>query len=368
MEEKPDLKNREEEKILTLKSLQEIVFHQSSAVKLLLVLATFYTMYFTSDLLVPIFLAFLTSFLTIPIVNFLREKLHIPSAIGSALIVLLILFIVGYGFYFLSSQAQEWASSGQEIINVLNQRINALTSLFKKPMKVLATIFQDIESSLNLSVNQSISANLFNIVFTNTWTFLMEFFMTLIFLYFLMASKNFFLTRIVKIVLHTKREKEADAIVWQIESEVWLYLFVRTMTNIGVAIIVSAMLWAFNLPNPILWGVMAGILEFIPFIGALISTTVILLISVVSFENIWDILLPPLSFFVFISLEGNLFVPYMLGRSMTMNKVAVVFSIFLFGWIWGVVGSFLAVPLVMTIKIILDNINIDNFMNDFLEE
>lgn len=340
----------------------------SYSLRFLAILATFYTLYFASSLLVPIFLAFLLYFLLIPIVIFLKNRLHIPPVIGSALLILVVLFIVGYAFYFLSLEARGWASKGPDIAKVLHERINALASFFKRPIEFLSAIFEDISNSLNLPVTPSAQASLFSVTFTNAWSFFIEFFIMLIVLYFLLASKNFFLTKIVKVLLHIRRQKEANEIIQRIESQVWHYLFIRTITNVGVAVIVTLMLWLLGLPNPLLWGIMAGILEYMPFIGAFISTVIIFLVSLITFDTTWRILLPPIAFVIFITLEGNLFVPYLLGRRFTMNKVAIVFAIFLFGMLWGVMGSFLAIPLLMIVKIILDNIDEDNFLNKLLEE
>jgi predicted PurR-regulated permease PerM len=351
-----------------LEDIESDIFQQSLVIKAFFLLAVVFTLYFASVLLVPIFLAFLLYFLLIPIVKFLKRNLRIPEAFGSALVILGLLFILGYGFYYLSLQMQEWISKGPEIINTFNQRVSTLAYFLRKPIEFFSSFSQSIKNTLNLSFNPKEPTSLLGIFFSNTWSFLVEFFIMLTVLYFLMASKNFFLTKIVKILLHVKRKKEANVIVDQIEEEIWHYLFIRTMINIGVAIIVSLIFWFFNLPNPILWGILVGILEYIPFIGAAISTIIILFISVISFDNPWTMFLPTITFIIFIALEGNFLFPYLLGRTMTINQVTVVLSIFFFGWIWGFIGSFLAIPLLTTIKIFLNNINEDNFMNELLEE
>jgi predicted PurR-regulated permease PerM len=350
-----------------LKKINSTLFDHFIVTRSFFVLALIYTLFFAREVVVPIFLAFLLYFLLFPIVNFLKNKLHIPRSLGSALILIILLIILGYAFYFLYSLSKDWVNNAPHILGVVNQKLEALTSWLKKPFELLSAVSHRIESSLNLS-GMNIGTSWFSIIFSNTWEFFIEFFMTLIILYFLLASKTFFLTKIIKLLLKLKQDKEAQAVVRQIEKQVWNYLFYRTMINIGVAIVVSLMLWAFQLPDPLLWGIIAGILEFIPYIGALISLILIFFVSLISFNSLWHILLPSVSFLVFISLEGNFLVPYVLGRSMIINKVAVVFSIFFLGWIWGVIGSFLAVPLLITIKIIFDNLNADSFVNKLLEE
>ncbi len=365
----PVVSTAEKKKRSTLKNIEFILFDQSIVTRSLFVLAIFYTLYFAANLLVPICLAFLLYFLLYPIVNFMQKKAFIPRSLGSAIVILILLFCIAFAFYFLSAEAQGWIDMGPAVFVSINQKIMTLTSYLREPLQFISSISESISQSLNISGSKAAApTNFFGLIFSNTYQFLVEFFMLLIVLYFLLAAKNFFLTKIVKVLLHLKRKKEANIVVQQIEEQVWKYLFVRTVANIGVAIFVSLMLWAFQLPSPILWGVMAGILEFIPFVGAVISTFVILLVCLLSFDSGLHILLPPICFAVFVSLQGNLYVPYLLGKSMTINQIAIVFSIFLFGSLWGVMGSFLAIPLLMTIKIIMDNVNEDNFLKELLSE
>lgn len=342
-----------------LKKEITIFTHQSVALDGLFLIAIFFVLYFARELFLPIFFAFIFYFLLYPIVAFLKRTCYIPKFLGAVIIILVLLFILSYGIYYLSREAKEWIDNAPHLEQILNQRLAKVSDFIKRPFPILGEI-------LHGSTGPNVQPGWINTIFSNTWNLLIEFFAMLILLYFLLASENFFLKKIISALVTSHKKREANAVVMQIEQEVWKYLFTRTLINIGVAIFVSLMLWAYRIPNPILWGVMAGILEFIPFIGGCISLIVITIVCIVSFDNIWHIILPPISFFVFISLEGNLLVPYVLGRSFVLNQVAVILAIFLMGWMWGAMGTFLAIPLLMTMKIIYDNINKNNLLNELI--
>jgi predicted PurR-regulated permease PerM len=157
-------------------------------------------------------------------------------------------------------------------------------------------------------------------------------------------------------------------IVRETQSQVSLYLLVTTMINIGVGIVTGVALGLVGMPNPVLWGVVAGVLNFVPYIGGFVNTVILALAALLTFEDTSQALLIPIVFTVINILEGNLITPMILGRRMRLNTVAVFIGLIFWWYIWGVAGAILAVPIMATIKIACDHIESLASIGEFLAE
>jgi predicted PurR-regulated permease PerM len=110
-----------------------------------------------------------------------------------------------------------------------------------------------------------------------------------------------------------------------------------------------------GMPNPVLWGVVAGLLNFIPYFGPLVVVLVLVLAGFLSFESTLGALTPSISYLAIHALESNFITPAALGRRLTLNPVVIFLSLMFWTWLWGVPGALLAVPLLMTLKIFCDH-------------
>ena len=111
-----------------------------------------------------------------------------------------------------------------------------------------------------------------------------------------------------------------------------------------------------GLPHPLLWGVAAFLLHYIPFVGATGGIVAMTLVSLIHFDSVWYALLPPLAYVFCAMIEGNLATPLFLGRWLTLNPIAILLTFLLWSYLWGVAGTLLAVPLLATFKIFCDRI------------
>ena len=123
-----------------------------------------------------------------------------------------------------------------------------------------------------------------------------------------------------------------------------------------------------GLPNAVLWGVLAGLVNFIPYIGPLIGIAVISAESVVQFSTIGEMAAPPAVYLGLNCLEGFLVTPVLLGRRLTLNPVVLFIWLLFWSWIWGVPGALLAVPLLCSLKIVFDNVPGLDVYGSFLGE
>jgi predicted PurR-regulated permease PerM len=189
---------------------------------------------------------------------------------------------------------------------------------------------------------------------------------TIILLYFLLASGNLFLQKLVRVLPRFQDKRIAVTIVRQIEKDISLYLLTVTMINAGLGVAVGTAMYGLGMPNPVLWGVMAGCFNFIPYLGAIASAIVLTLVASVTFDQLGHILLVPVVFVALNELEGMIITPAIVGKRLSLNPVAIFIWLLLWGWLWGIPGTLIAVPLLAVIKIICDNIAPLAPMGEFL--
>jgi predicted PurR-regulated permease PerM len=203
-------------------------------------------------------------------------------------------------------------------------------------------------------------------LFGGTASFLSGATVVLFLTYFLLAVGDLFLQKLVAVLPQFKDKRTAVAIARETEAQISVYLFTSTMINIGVGVVTAIAMWLVGMPNAPLWGVVAAVLNFVPYVGALVNMVVLALAALVSFDSVSRALMVPAVFFAINMIEGNLVTPMILGRRMRLNTVALFIGFVFWWYIWGVAGAILAVPMMAALKIICDHIESLTPIGEFL--
>ena len=135
------------------------------------------------------------------------------------------------------------------------------------------------------------------------------------------------------------------------EKKVSQYFGTLVVVNLCLAAIAMGLASAVGLPNPLLWGVLAGTLSFIPYLGPAIIVAALFVIGLLSFPNLTDALVAPVLWIVVTTLEGQIITPMIIGHRLTLNPFLVFLSVAFWAWMWGALGAFLAVPLVIAVVV-----------------
>jgi predicted PurR-regulated permease PerM len=173
--------------------------------------------------------------------------------------------------------------------------------------------------------------------------------------YFLVAAGPRTRRRIAAIAGRARQET-VEAALAEIEVQVARYLLYSTLVSVGVGLATFVLLAAVGMPNAALWGVVAAVLNYIPYVGALVTLVVIVLAGLFTFDGTREVLVMGGGFFALNMLEGNLVTPWLLGRKLPLNAVSIFVGLLFWGWLWGVAGAVLAVPLMVLIKIVCDHV------------
>ena len=341
---------------------------KSVALTGLFILAVFYTMYFMRAMLLPLVLALLLSYLLAPLVRALG-RLRIGPPIAAALVLLSVVGLLLYGISFLSEPAAGWLEKAPYSLKQLQQKLLPL----KKPIEKVAQATGEIDKLTSpeeppaqpqaVVVKRSAFAEAF---FTQGPEFVASATVMFILLYFLLAYDGVFLNKIIKITPRLGDKKRAVSIMREIESQISRYLLTITLINVGLGVAVGTTVHFFGLQNPIMWGTMVAVLNFVPYLGALTGIICMTLGAVLSFDSLGYAMIFPASYLLIAILEGNFITPWVLGRSLTLNPVLILVALAFWGWMWGISGMILAVPILATFKIFCDHIEAMAPVSEFM--
>jgi predicted PurR-regulated permease PerM len=325
---------------------------RSIALTGLFILAIFYTIYFMRSILLPLVLALLLSYLLRPIIRFFA-RLHVRPPFGAAIVLLSLVALIGCTISLLAAPAAGWFEKAPYSLQTLQAKLVPL----RQPIQNVAKASGEIEK---LATPEGAPAKpvievkrhpIIDSLYLRTPEFVVSTVMLLILLYFLLAYDGVFLAKVIKLLPTLADKKRAVAIANEIEAHVSRYLFTATLINICLGMVVGMAAGLLGLRNPVLWGVMVAVLNFVPYLGALTGIICMTLGAVLSFDSLGYALIFPAMYLGFATLEGNFITPWVMGRSLTLNPVMVLLSIAFWGWMWGIPGIILAVPILAAFKI-----------------
>lgn len=325
----------------------------------LFVIALFGTLYFARSLFVPIAVALLFNLLLGAFVRRL-ERLRIPSPVGAAVVLLTVLGVLGAGVWWLSGPAADWMERAPQTLSEIRIKLAVVRDTLQGVQEATEQVQKVAEGAAETTVPAAPvivqGPGMATIFVGGTARVLASAVVTLILLYFLLASGDLFLLKLVQVLPRLQDKKRAVEIAHQVERDISAYLVTITAVNAGLGVVTGLAMWALGLPNPFLWGAVAGVLNFVPYLGAMTTLVIIAAVSVLSLPTLGAALVPPIVFLVMTTLEGQLITPMLLGRRLTLNPVVIFIALLVWGWLWGVAGILLAVPLLAMGKILCDHL------------
>jgi predicted PurR-regulated permease PerM len=369
---------------------------RSVSLAVLAFLASVFAMQWAQEILVPILLGTMVSYALSPIVNRL-ERWRIPRSVGATVLVTSIAGSIVWGAWMLSDQANALIDSLPKVtqkIRDLSQSQRGSVSTIAKVQETAAALAAaaEIPSAAAPGTGASASSpasgagrdsngrpakpvaatpsqpaperagiDLRSYVLSGTLGALaflgklaIVFFVSL----FLLSSGNSFRRKMVKLAgPRLSQKKITVATLDEITDQIQRYLLVQ----LGVSLLVGAATWlvfmAIGLDQAAIWGVVATVTNFIPYLGAILIGGGSAIVALVQFGSIDTALLVGCSSFAIHSLIGNLLTPWWMGRASRMSPVVVFISVLLFGWLWGVAGLLLAVPILMVVKSVCDRVD-----------
>lgn len=340
---------------LTEHHLHKIAF----ATQGLFLLAVLAVIYFTRSLLLPFIAALLLSFLFLPIMRFLGQ-LRLPAALNALLLVLTLATGGFFAIYGLSGPAQEWLDEAPYSLQELQWKLRAL----KEPVEEMQETAKKVENLSNMGNEDQDSkkvvvkeSGLDKILFLQTKEAATGVVLTLILMFFMLAWGGVFFRNLMRAMPEEEIRRRALHITQDIERSISIYLFTITLINGALGTLVALLLHFLGMPNAILWGVIAAVLNYLPYLGPAITTVVLAFAALISYDYLGQALVVPGLFLLITGLEGQFLTPMIVGRRLTLNPLAIFVGVVFWFWMWGVPGALLTVPILVSLKITLDRID-----------
>jgi predicted PurR-regulated permease PerM len=332
----------------------------------LFVLACLTVLYVAAEIVLPLILAIVLKLLLQPFVRLL-ESIHIPRAVGALLSVLLVLLAFGGTISALAGPAADWAGKLPDAIPKLRDGLSFLHQPIEAGQRMIKQI-PGFGSEPGAPPQATPVRSVMGAVLSGSASATSGLFTTLLILFYMLVSGETFLRRMVEILPRFKDKRQAVELSQHIERDVSAYLLTVTCINALVGVATGCVMWLCGVANPVLWGAVAFVLNFVPILGAMVGVAVFLMASVVSLGVSWWALLPVGLYFAIHVIEGEFATPMVLARRFTINPVAVILALIFWYWMWGVTGAILAVPLLAIIKIICDDLRPLRAFGHFLED
>jgi len=334
---------------------------KNGALRSLLVIAIVLVLKAASDLLIPIAVALVLTFVLTTPVRTLR-RYGVPEALGAAVVVATLLSCTVLMGVALSGPAAQWwerAPSTMAQLTAQFDRFRASLPFIGTPQPPLPQTGRSRAQAERNAANTpdpvkehlaTEGVALTRAVIGKVFAFSISAAATVILLYFLLASEHWVVTRSIEAIPRRRSRALLLAGLRCAQREIGRFVASLALINVGVSIATyAAMIWL-GLPNPLLWGVVAGVLNFIPYIGPLLTMGLLLLAGMLTYDSAAAMIAPPAMFFLIHAIESNVITPWFVGRRLSLSPVAVFLSVMFWGWAWGIAGAMLAVPALVGLR------------------
>lgn len=324
-------------------------------------------LYFASGFFLPLVLALLFGLVLRPVVRRL-DRNGVPPGVSAVALVLVLAVAATAIVHQLSGPVAEWVEDAPRIGAELRLKLHELRQSVAVVQQVSEEIRQAADGGGDPRIQQVVvqDPGLLSRVATGLPDLVARIALCLVLLLFLLASGDLFLEKLVRI-LPTMRDKvQALRIARDVEAEISHYLLTVTLINAGLGLGVGAALALAGMPNPLLWGVMAALLNFLPYIGTIIGVGLVAAVALVSFDGLGAALVAPGLYLALTIVEGQLVTPLVLGRRLRLNPVAIVTAVALWAFLWGIAGAIIAVPLLIVTKVLADHVTLLGPLGEFI--
>lgn len=319
--------------------------------------------------LMPVTLAVLLFFVFVPIRRWLWRKGIPPVVTATGVTVSLVIF-VSIMSSLLVAPASDLISNMPKISRELGEKLGELRSSFAF-VKDAAKRIEEMSSTGDEApaiVTHEDNGGVITTLTTYVPAFLSQMLLTLLLLFFMLASGDLLYLRIVQSFDTMRDKRRAYLALREIEERIGNYLGAITVINacLGIAIGLALNFW--GMPSPVMFGAMAFLLNYIPYIGMIIGTTIIAIVGLVSFDGYFEPLMAAASYVLVNSVEGQIVTPYFVSRRLRMNTVVVFLSVALWAWLWSILGMIVAVPLLVVARVLSEHVpaleKFGNFLGD----
>jgi predicted PurR-regulated permease PerM len=336
------------------------------------VLSTILMLQFAQSVLIPIAVAVLISYVLGPAVTSMARH-GIPRVLGSFVVIVLLCGGLGLAVYTLTDEALSIVDSVPPAARRLSERFESKRGETEGALEKVQEAAKEVEKAAEEATDpRPVPKGVTRVQVVEPafaardylWAgglgllgLLGQFAMVLFLVYFLLVTGDLYKRKLVKIAGPTLAKKRITVqIMDEINTQISGFLRVQVVTSAIVAVATSFVLWWFGVDNFLVWGILAGVFNSIPYLGPLIVTSALGVVAFMQFDDVLRTVWVCAATLAITSVEGWLLTPALMSRASQMNPVAIFTGLLFWSWVWGIMGTILAVPMLMTLKAICDRI------------
>lgn len=336
------------------------------SVATLAIIAVFVVAYFARDLILPILLGFLIA-LTLSPLNRSLQKFGLPSGVSAALLVLIATIGIACVVYFAGETARSWTEDASSIARELQQKLRGVSETIDAVQEASTQVEEMATASASAPEKVVVQQpGLLSTAVTLAASTATSIGVALVLALFLLASGDLFYIKLVQAFPRMHEKKRALATVYAIERRVSGYLLTITLINAALGVVVAVALWIIGLEYAYVWGIAAFLLNYLPILGGIAGTVLVAAHSILFFDSLSYALLAPIVYQVLTASEAQFVTPYLVGKKMELNVVAVFLTVVLWAWLWGIAGALVAVPFLLVFKVVSENVDSLRVIGNFL--
>lgn len=313
---------------------------------------------FAEPVMLPLAVAIVLALALRPAVRWLMQR-HIPAPVAALAVMGLLLVPMGFLFSRFAGPAMTWIETAPGTIAQLQSRLGGILRPARQLSEAAARVSRIAPPDAEIRPQSTVEVNDHSIassVFTWTGSALLGTAETITLLYLLLASGDSFLQKAVHLMPTWRDKRRTVRLAHEIQHGISLYLFSVGWINVVFGVVMGLVLAALGLPQAAMWGIAAGLLNFIPYFGPAVGVLSLGTAGLLAFDTVGAGLAPAGVYLALHLVEANLLTPLVVGRRVQLHPVVVFAALMYFVWLWGLPGAWVAVPLVVTLRIVGDEI------------
>ncbi len=329
------------------------------------ILMAFSAVYFARDMFLPIVIGILVALTLSPLVRALG-RIGVPAPVSAVVLILGASLMLGLGVYALSGPVADMLADLPRIGHDIRIKLGGLLHTLEAAQDASKQV---VELANSGGTTQTVSVEqpgLLSLAAGTLASFLSLTVAGLVLALFLLASGDLFYEKLVAALPSFGDKRRAVKTVRDVERQISHYFLTITAINAALGLCIGTALYLIGFQNAILWGTLAFCLNFLPYVGALIGAAGVAAFGLIASDTLFSGLLPAAVYLTCTTIEGQFLTPAILGRRLELNTVSVFVTVIIWGWLWGIPGALMAVPFLVLVKVICDNVDSMKVFGSFL--
>lgn len=341
--------------------------HRNPALTGLFALAVLYTLSLAAELVLPLLVALLLALVLAPVQQRLR-RWKLPRPLAALIITASLVGGLAWGVEMLAAPAADWLHRAPQSLHQLEGKLRPV----KEPVEQVQRATEQVERlATGGRSDQAVTVRppgLGEQAVVGAGILAAQGAVVVVVLFFLLASGDRLMRQAARVPRSPEKRRRLFTVTRRIKQDVAAYLGTITLINGCLGLVAGLAMWALGMPNPALWGVVAAVLNYIPYAGAVTTMAVVGMVGLLTFDELWRGLLPPAVILALHVAESDVVTPLLVGRRLTLPALMVFLSLTIWTWLWGVAGAILAVPLLVVLKVAADHMEVLRPLAPFLRD